>query len=420
LKPISNRARALDSLPRQQPTGARPNAPALKRPFGSAGWGFRPGIVFLNHGSFGACPRPILELQTELRRQMEAEPVQFLWRRYEERLEPARAALAQFVGASSRDLAFLTNTTTGINAALRSLGLRPGDALLTTNLDYNACHNVLVEVARRARARLLVAHIPFPLRGPDDVVEAVLRAVTPRTRLAMLDHVTSDSALVLPIARLVRELEARGVPTLVDGAHAPGMVPLNLARLRPAYYAGNLHKWVCAPKGAAFLWVRPDLQAGLQPSVISHGNNRRRIGFTPFQDRFDWPGTFDPTAWMCVGEAIRWMGGLLPGGWAEVRAHNHNLAIRARTLLCEAWKVAVPCPASLLGAMATVPLPTRLQGRPPNGKIDADQLRLYDEFGFEVPFNRIGQPPARYLRISAQVYNSLEQYRRLARAVEAL
>jgi len=386
----------------------------------AAPWGFKPRTLFLNHGSFGACPGPILDLQAELRRQMEAEPVQFLWRRYEERLEPSRQTLARFLGARANDLAFVTNTTSGINAVLRSLGLRPGDALLTTNLDYNACRNVLTEVTHHARARLIVAHIPFPVRSPHDVLEAVLRAVTPGTRLAMLDHVTSDSALVLPIARLVRELEARGVPTLVDGAHAPGMVALDLARLRPAYYTGNLHKWVCAPKGAAFLWARPDLQDGLQPCVISHGNNRRRSGFSPFQDRFDWPGTFDPTAWMCVGDAIRWMEGLLPGGWPELRARNHTLAVAARALLCARWLVAPPCPASMLGSMATVPLPSRLQDRPASGKIDADQLRLYDSFGIEVPFSRIGHPPTRYLRVSAQFYNRIDQYEQLAQAVDRL
>lgn len=383
-------------------------------------WSLKPGKVFLNHGSFGACPTPILELQTELRRQLEAEPVQFLWRRYEERIEPSRRALARFVGARAGDLAFVTNTTTGVNAVVRSLNLRRGDALLTTNLDYNACRNVLAETARRARARLIVARVPFPLRSADEIVEAVLRAVTPQTRLAMLDHVTSDSALVMPVARLVRELELRGVPTLVDGAHAPGMVPLNLRRIRPTFYTGNLHKWICAPKGAAFLWVRDDFHDNLQPPVISHGNNRPRTGYTRFQDRFDWPGTFDPTAWMCVGEAIQWMGSILPGGWPDVRARNHDLAVRARRLLCQSWKVEAPCPDTLLGSMATVPLPGRLQQRPPTGKIDADQLRLYDEFGIEVPFNRIGQPPARYLRISAQVYNTLADYQKLDRAVEML
>jgi len=361
-----------------------------------------------------------LKLQTQLRGEMEAEPVQFLWRRYEDRLEPARAALADFVGARARDLVFVTNATTGVNAVSRSVKLRRGDEVLTTNFDYNACRNVLVEVVRRAGAKLIVARVPFPLRSPNEAVEAILLAVTPRTRLAMIDHVTSDTALVLPIARIIHELEARGVDTLVDGAHAPGMLPLNLQKLRPAYYTGNLHKWVCAPKGAAFLWAREDKQADLQPAVISHGNNRPRTGHTVFQDRFDWAGTCDPTAWFCVGDAIRWMGKLLPGSWREVRERNHALAVQARRHLCDRLQVPPPCPDAMLGSMATIPLPQRIQGPARFGKIDAEQLRLYDEFRIEVPFNRVGQPERRCFRVSAQIYNSPTEYEYLASALLAL
>jgi isopenicillin-N epimerase len=348
---------------------------------------------------------------------MEAEPVQFLWRRYEERLEPNRQALARLVGARARDLVFINNATSGVNAVARSLRLRRGDELLTTNHDYNACHNVLVEAARRAGARLVVARVPFPMTGPDEIIEAVLRATTPRTRLALIDHVTSDTALVFPVARLIRELEARGVDTLVDGAHAPGMLPLRLNRLRPAYYTGNLHKWVCAPKGAAFLWVREDCQEAIQPAVISHGNNRTRPGYSLFQDRFDWAGTFDPTAWMCVAEAIAWMGRLLPGGWSELRARNHALAVEARRLLCRRLAVEAPCPESLLGSMATIPLPERFQGVPRSGRIDAEQNALHDGGSIEVPFLRFGDPPRRFFRISAQIYNRLDDYARLGAAL---
>lgn len=407
-------------------------------------WLLAPGAIFLNHGSFGACPRAILKLQAALRRRMEAEPVQFLWRRYEERLEPARKALARFAGARPQDIVFVTNATTGVNAVAGSIKLRRGDELLTTNQDYNACRNVLAETARRAGARLVVARLPFPAHSSDELVEAVLRAVTKRTRLALIDHVTSCTALVLPVARLVRELEARGVDTVVDGAHAPGMVPLDLAALRPAAYTGNLHKWVCAPKGAAFLWVREDLQRDAQPAVISHGNNTPRPGYTAFQDRFDWAGTFDPTAWFCAGEAIHWMGRLLPGGWNELRRRNHDLAVKARRLLCDRLGLEAPCPEHLLGAMAALPLPERFQSAPGSGKskvalrppaypvhphswgeekrdkIAIEQRRLYDEFGIEVPLFRIGWPERRYLRISAQIYNTLEEYEYLAGALEAL
>jgi isopenicillin-N epimerase len=380
-------------------------------------WTLAPKIVFLNHGSFGACPRPVLKLQNELRRQMEAEPVQFLWRRYEERLEPARASLASFVGARAKDIVFVTNATTGVNAVARSMKLHRGGEILTTDQDYNACRNVLVEAVRQAGAKLVIAPVPFPLRADEDILEAVIGAVTARTRLVMLDHVTSNTALIFPLARLIRELEARGVDTLVDGAHAPGMLPLNLKKLRPAYYTGNLHKWVCAPKGAAFLWVREDKQSALQPAIVSHGNNVHRQGYTHFQDRFDWAGTFDPTAWFCVGQAIRWTGQLLPGGWPELRKKNHELVVRARRLICDRLDLVPPCPERMLGSMATIPLPERLQGRPRLGKIDAEQLRLYDEFGIEVPFVRVGPHQRRYLRISAHLHNSLAEYEYLADAL---
>ena len=348
---------------------------------------------------------------------MEAEPVQFLWRRYEERLEPARAAVAGFVGARPGDLVFLTNATTGVNAVLRSLRLKRGDELLTTSHDYNACHNVLAEAAERAGARLVTAQIPFPLSNAEEIVQAVIRAVTSRTRVALLDHVTSNSALIIPVARLTAQLEKRGIPVLIDGAHAPGMVPLNLSRLRPSYYAANLHKWVCAPKGAAFLWVRPDRQESILPAVISHGNNTHRPGYSAFQDRFDWAGTFDPTAWLCAAQAIDWMGRLLPGGWPALLEANCTLAIKARRLLCEKLGLEPPCPESLLGAMATLPLPDRFQRRPKSGKIDNDQSLLYDQFRIEVPFVRIGEPSRRYFRISAQIYNSLADYDYLATAL---
>jgi isopenicillin-N epimerase len=394
-------------------------APPKPSPF-RRHWKLKPGIVFLNHGSFGACPRFILDLQARLRDEMEGEPVQFLWRRYEERLEPARVALARFVGARPRDLVFVTNATTAVNAVVRSAGLRRGDEVLTTSLDYNACRNALVQATGQAGAKLSVARIPFPIQHPEQVVTAVMSAVTPRTRLAMIDHVTSDSALVLPVARLVRELAARGVDVLVDGAHAPGMVSVNLKALGAAYYTGNLHKWVCAPKGAAFLSAREDKQAALQPAVISHGNNRPRPGYTPFQDRFDWAGTSDVTAWFCIGEAIRWLGDLLPGGWADLRRRNHALALDARRRLSDRFGVEPACPDSMIGSMATIPLPERFQGTPAAGRIDPEQLELYDRFGIEAPFSRIGPKSLRCLRVSAHIYNTRAEYDYLGDAMEQL
>ncbi len=395
-----------------KPSQSRPATSPLRQH-----WGLAPGVVYLNHGSFGACPRPVLELQSRLRAELEAEPVQFLVRNYDENLAQNRAALADFLGARTRDLVFLTNATAGVNAVLRSLELRPGDEILTTNHAYNACRNTLIEVARRSGARVVVAEIPFPVRSAAEIIEPVLRAVTSCTRLALLDHVTSPTALVFPITRLVRELEARGVDTLVDGAHAPGMLPLDLIELRPAYYTGNLHKWICAPKGAAFLWVREDRQSNLHPPVISHGYNTPWPGETALQHRFDWPGTFDPTPWLCVGEAIRWMGASLPGGWPEIMARNCALAAAARRTLCDRLHLEPSCPEDMLGSMATLPLPEKFQGRPVAGILAADQLALFDRFGLEVPFLRFGSPERRWFRLSAQIYNAIEEYDYLAQVL---
>src|SRR5262245_1030546 len=233
-------------------------------------WPLDPAVDYLNHGSYGACPRAILAHQGQLRARLEREPVDFLSRRLPELLAAARQALGAFVGADAGDVAFVPNATTGVNAVLRSLPLRPGDELLTTDHCYAACRKAMEFVALGAGASVVVAEVPFPTAGADEVVSRVMEAVTPRTRLAVLDHVASPTALVFPIERLARELSARGVDTLVDGAHALGMVPLDLRSWGVAYYTGNAHKWLCAPKGAAFLYARRDRQPALHPLVISH------------------------------------------------------------------------------------------------------------------------------------------------------
>lgn len=381
-------------------------------------WSLDPSIDFLNHGSFGACPTAILAAQRDWQLRLEREPVLFLHRELESCLDGARDALARFVGAAPDDLAFVPNATAGVNTVLRSLSFAPGDELLTTDQEYNASRNALDFVARQHGATVVVAPIPFPIASPDVVVERVLAQVTPRTRLALLDHVSSPTGVVFPIERLVAELAARGIDTLVDGAHGPGQLPLALDALGGAYYTGNCHKWMCTPKGSALLHVRRDRQARIRPLAISHGANSARRDRSLFRIEFDWPGTFDPSAWLVLPQAIAFLEGLVPGGFAEIRRRNHALVVAGRALLQEALGGgAPPCPESMVGSLAAVVLPDQERpGAPPLG-LDPLHLRLFEHHRIEVPVPLWPAPPRRLLRISAQLYNAPEQYVRLAAAL---
>jgi isopenicillin-N epimerase len=380
-------------------------------------WPLDPAVAFLNHGSYGACPAEILRLQSALRAEMEAEPVRFLGRELEGRLDAARAALGAFVGADADDLAFVANATGGVNAVLRSLRLEAGDELLTTDHAYAACRNTLDYVAERTGARVVVATVPFPVADPEAVVDVVLAGVTPRTRLALVDHVTSPTGLVLPLARIVAALNARGVDTLVDGAHAPGMIPLDLGRLGAAYYSANCHKWLCTPKGSAFLWVRRDRQAAIHPLTISHGAKGERAGRTRFRLEFDWTGTQDPTAWLTVPRAIEYLGGLVEGGWPALMARNRGLALDARRRLCAAVGAPPAGPPPMIGSLASVLLPDN-PSTPTGWRVPEPlQARLFEGHGIEVPVMRWPGPPRRLVRVSCQLYNRVEQYAALADAL---
>jgi isopenicillin-N epimerase len=262
-------------------------------------WSLDPDVVYLNHGSFGAAPIGVLERQDELRARLERQPVRFLDVELEELLDEARGRLAAFVGAEPEDLAFVVNATSAVNAVLRSLDLRPGDELVLTTHAYGASRNALLYAAERAGAEPVFAELPFPAGSADDLVAAVVGALSSRTRLLVIDHVTSPTALVLPIERIAAAAAERGVLVLVDGAHGPGMVDVDLAALDRsgvAMYAANCHKWICSPKGSGFLWVRRDLQPLVRPTSISHGASSSRTDRSRFRLEFDWTGTFDPTA----------------------------------------------------------------------------------------------------------------------------
>ena len=402
---------------------AMSSPPALDAAWSEYGrhWALDPSIAFLNHGSFGACPRPVLAAQQRWRERLEAEPVRFMVRELEPALDVARAALAGFVGARPQDLVFVPNATAGVSTVLASQALQPGDELLTTDHAYNACRNALERTAARSGARVVVARVPFPLRDADEVVAPLLAAATPRTRLALIDHVTSPTGLVLPVERLVPALQMRGVDVLVDGAHAPGMLPLDLSRLGAAYYTGNCHKWLCAPKGCALLHVRADRQAGILPLVTSHGANSPRTDRSRFQLEFAWPGTHDPTPFLVLPDALDFLGGLMPGGWPALQAANRALALAARDLLCAALQVLPPAPDGMLGSLAAVPLPDgdgRAAESPPF--LDPLQERLFHEHRIEVPVFAWPAAPRRLIRVAAQAYNTIGQYERLAGVLREL
>jgi isopenicillin-N epimerase len=368
-------------------------------------WGLDPSIDYLNHGSFGACPSAVLALQSQLRLELEREPVDFLVGTLAARLQQTRTELAAFLVADPQDLVFVPNATTGVNTVLRSLSFAAGDELLLTNHTYAACRKAVEFIAATTGLRIVVATLPFPVRDETQIIDSILTCASPRTRLALLDHVTSPTALVMPLGRLIAELQLRGIDTLVDGAHAPGMVPIDLTQLGAAYYTGNAHKWLCAPKGAAFLHVRRDRQQRLHPLTISHGH---RGGF---QAEFDWTGTVDPTPWLCIGQSLRYLQGLLPGGWNELMQRNRALALEARTLLLRTLQLEPPCPEGMIGSMAAIPLPPATAGAPAHG-LDAQQM--HDWFRKQNVETWLYPEPLLLLRVSAQLYNHIGQFRHLA------
>jgi isopenicillin-N epimerase len=382
-----------------------------------AHWPLDPNVAFLNHGSFGACPHVVLEAQDRWRERLEQEPVRFM-HGLERELDLAREAVGRYVGADPEDVAFVPNATTGVNTVLRSLDFARGDELLTTDHVYNACRNAMNLVAEKTGARVVVARVPFPLDGPDVVVEAVLKGVTRRTRLALLDHVTSPTGIVFPVERLVAALAERGVETLVDGAHAPGMLPLDLRKLGAAYYTGNFHKWTCAPKGAAMLWVRRDLQPRIRPLVVSHGANSTRTDRPRFRLEFDWGGTDDPSPYLCVPDAIEFLGRLLPGGMPGLMTRNRTSALAMRKRLAARLGCELPCPDEMIGSLATIPLPDApTENEPPSSYGTLLQTALVETHLVQVPIILWPAPPRRFVRISAQVYNPPSDYDRLADAL---
>ena len=381
-----------------------------------------PNVTFLNHGSFGSCPLAVLEHQQEIRNRIERQPVQFYQRELEPLLDEARASLAAFVGCPSEDLVYVTNATEGINTVLRSLEFNPGDELLVSNHEYNACRNAIHFAAERNGANVKTIQIPFPIESEQEVVDAVMREVTSNTRLLLIDHVTSQTGMILPIRRIIDQLADRSIDTLVDGAHAPGMLPLNIDSLGATYYTGNCHKWICAPKTAAFLYTRSDKRDSIRPLTISHGANSPRTDRTRFQLEFGWKGTGDPSAALTVPYCIEYMDSLISGGWSAIMEYNRKLVLAGRAAIQQELWIEPPCPDEMIGSLASIPLPDSKLEEPYHSLryLDYWQKPLIEKHHIEVPVITWPIHPKRVVRISAQVYNSLSQYKKLGKVLKKL
>lgn len=384
-------------------------------------WTLSPKVTFLNHGSFGACPTVVLEEQSRLRALLESDPMDFYLVRCPALWQESLAALARFLHADPQGMTFQVNASAGVNTVLRSLEFRAGDEILVHDHAYQACRNTIDYACSRSGARVVVVRLPFPPGSEDEIVDRILGAVTPRTRLAMIDTVTSPTALRLPFERLTCELQARRVDVLVDAAHGPGIVPLDLDAMGAAYVTGNCHKWLCTPKGSGFLHIRADRRQLIRPLVVSHGYSADVTPEERFRLEFDWQGTQDPTPWLCIPKAIDYIGGLMPGGWDAVMARNRALAMQARDILAESLGARARAPAPMLAAMATLEIRPDVQPRITTAlQRDPLMAALHAEYGIQVVVFTWPQHRARYLRVSAALYNAEDEYRYLAEALARL
>ena len=364
------------------------------------------GIAFLNNGSFGATPKSVLATQDSWRRQMEAEPVRFMLRVLPVAIRTAASQLASFLNVHGEDLVFVDNATAGINAVLRSLHFGPGDELLTIDHVYGAVRKTMLFVAERTGARVVEAPVACPGTSPENVVQSIDAAIGPRTKLLVIDVITSPTALVLPVAEICALARRRGIPVLVDAAHAPGQVPLDLAALDADWVAGNVHKWLFGVRSSGFLWTRRDRQADTHPCVISHG-----LG-SGYCAEFDWVGTRDASPWLSVGAAIEFWRAM---GGPALMERNRALAAEAAAMLERHLGVAPAAPPSMRAAMQTIELPHHGPATLDNAK--RLTARLSDAHGVTVPIIPFGD--RLWVRISAQIFNAMPDYDRLAAALDA-
>ena len=382
-------------------------------------WMLDSNCVFLNHGSFGATPTAVREEQRKWQDLLEDEPVRFYEDLAMDFMQDARTSLASMLHCDAEDLALVENATTGVNTVLRSLEFNEGDEILVPDHAYQACRNAIDYVSSRWGANVVTVNIPFPIDGPQVVIDTIMAGVSERTVLVMIDTVTSPTGFRMPFEELVPQLEGQGISVLLDAAHGIGMVPLHLDKLGASYTTSNCHKWLCAPKGSAFLHVRRDHQLKIHPLTISHGMTFPLGDTTRFRHEFDWTGTRDISAFCSIPATIEYLPTLVEGGWSAIMQHNHDLVMKGRKILCDRLGIEAPCPESMIACIATLRLPAGGGAGIPLHEPDPLHQVLQEKYNIQVPVWSWESPKGRYFRISAQLYNHVDEYHYLAEALAA-
>lgn len=374
------------------------------------------GLTQLNNGSYGLTPEVVGVAQRELQRRLEADPVRFFKSDLEFYADDTRKALGKFVSVKASDLVLVSNGTFAVATVLNNLDLSPGDEILVTDHEYMATMNELGKICRRTGARVVVAKVPFPVVSAEMVIESVVGAMSDRTKLVMVSHIASASALVMPVAEIVAAAKARGIDTFLDGAHTPGQIALDIGSLDPTWYAASCHKWLATPKGTGFIYTSPTKQAGFKPMVLSCREHEVRSDRKAYLSDFDYVGTNDYTGNLVIPVAIEHMGGQLPGGWDELRKRNHDLVVEGAQLICDALGIEQAVPDSMIGTMVGIPLP----GVCEPGALMGEGLwdRLYLNHGIQVPIWELPGVHGRVMRVSAQLYNGIEDFEKLAVALK--
>jgi isopenicillin-N epimerase len=371
----------------------------------------RPDMAFFNHGSFGACPRPVFESYQNWQRTLEAQPVEFLGRRINDLLEESRKTLASFLNTGADNIVYVPNATYGVNIVAHSLQLQPGDEILGTDQEYGACERAWQFNGLRNGSKYVTQAIDINnLPNEQAFVDQLWQGVNERTKVLFISHITSSTATVYPLAELCRRARAEGIITVIDGAHAPGQIDIDLAAIDADFYTGNCHKWLCSPKSAAFLYARPEWQPKLDPLVVSWGWQSRNPRESTFLDYFEWRGTHDPAAYLAVPDAIKYQ---QDRDWTSVRAACHDLANQTRHRVSELTGMPLVHDDSNTWWSQMTLLPFA-----DDCDISTVKARLWDEFTIEIP--EVAWNNRKFLRLSIQTYNSPEQADRLIAALKQI